>query len=143
VFGTFQSVSEQHLQSYVTKFAFRWNNRSALGVEDFERAAELLKGAAGLPMAGLARGHGENVRRADERGHEHRLRDGLPELRAFFRSSPYSNHRGMDDDRTHVLRSQRCPAASPRVWAQSYADGFHAALVCATTIRSQGSHGRS
>ena len=47
VFGTFHSVSEQHLQRYVTEFAFRWNNRSALGVEDFERAAELLKGAAG------------------------------------------------------------------------------------------------
>ena len=41
------SISEQHLQRYVDEFAFRWNNRSALGVEDFERAAEILKGAAG------------------------------------------------------------------------------------------------
>jgi hypothetical protein len=47
VFGTFHSVSEQHLQRYVDEFAFRWNNRSALGVEDFERAAELLKGIQG------------------------------------------------------------------------------------------------
>jgi hypothetical protein len=47
VMGSFHSVSEQHLQRYLDEFAFRWNNRSALGVEDFERAAKLLKGAAG------------------------------------------------------------------------------------------------
>jgi hypothetical protein len=29
------------------EFVFRWNNRSSLGVEDFERAAALLKGASG------------------------------------------------------------------------------------------------
>jgi transposase-like protein len=45
--GSFHSVSEQHLQRYVDEFVFRWNNRSALGVEDFERANELVKGAAG------------------------------------------------------------------------------------------------
>ncbi len=47
VFGTFHSVSEQHLQRYCDEFAFRWNTRSSLGVEDAERAAELLKGIAG------------------------------------------------------------------------------------------------
>ena len=47
VFGNFHSISEQHLQRYCNEFAFRWNNRSALGVEDFERAALLLKGASG------------------------------------------------------------------------------------------------
>lgn len=47
VFGTFHSISEQHLQRYVDEFVFRWNNRSSLGVEDFERAAKLLKGASG------------------------------------------------------------------------------------------------
>ena len=47
VFGTFHSVSEQHLQRYVDEFAFRWNNRSSLGIEDTERAAEILKGIAG------------------------------------------------------------------------------------------------
>ena len=47
VFGTFYSVSEQHLQRYVDEFAFRFNNREALGVDDFKRAVELLKGAAG------------------------------------------------------------------------------------------------
>lgn len=47
VFGTFHSISEQHLQRYCDEFAFRWNNRASLGVEDFERAVYLLKGAAG------------------------------------------------------------------------------------------------
>ena len=41
------SVSEQHLQRYVDEFAFRWNTRSALGIEDAERAALMVKAAAG------------------------------------------------------------------------------------------------
>lgn len=47
VMGSFHSVSEQHLQRYVDEFAFRWNNRSALGVEDAERAALMVKGSIG------------------------------------------------------------------------------------------------
>ena len=47
VFGTFHSISEQHLQRYCDEFTFRWNTRSSLGIEDFERAAALLKGASG------------------------------------------------------------------------------------------------
>ena len=47
VFGSFHSISEQHLQRYVDEFAFRWNTRSSLGIEDTERAAELLKAIAG------------------------------------------------------------------------------------------------
>lgn len=47
VYGSFHSVSEQHLQRYVDEFAFRWNTRSALGVEDLERANLLVKAAAG------------------------------------------------------------------------------------------------
>jgi transposase-like protein len=45
--GIYQNVSEQHLQRYVTEFDFRYNNRSALGFEDAERAANALKGIAG------------------------------------------------------------------------------------------------
>jgi hypothetical protein len=45
--GSFHSVSEQHLQRYVDEFAFRWDNRSAMGVEDTERAALAIKGARG------------------------------------------------------------------------------------------------
>jgi len=44
---SFHSISEQHLQRYCEEFAFRWNNRSALGVEDTERASLMIKGAAG------------------------------------------------------------------------------------------------
>lgn len=47
VTGTFHSISEQHLQRYVNEFAFRWNTRSALGVEDFERAAAILRAIEG------------------------------------------------------------------------------------------------
>jgi transposase-like protein len=47
VYGTFHSISEQHLQRYCDEFAFRWNNRSSLGTEDTERAAEILRGIAG------------------------------------------------------------------------------------------------
>lgn len=37
VMGSFHSISEQHLQRYLDEFAFRWNTRSSLGVEDVER----------------------------------------------------------------------------------------------------------
>ena len=47
VMGSFHSVSEQHLQRYVDEFAFRWDNRSAMGVEDAERARRMVKGAIG------------------------------------------------------------------------------------------------
>jgi hypothetical protein len=48
IIGSFHSDSEQHLQRYVDKVQFRWNTRSALGVEDTERAGRMNKGAAGL-----------------------------------------------------------------------------------------------
>lgn len=47
VMGSFHSISEQHLQRYVDEFAFRWNARSSLGVEDAERAARMVKAAEG------------------------------------------------------------------------------------------------
>jgi hypothetical protein len=47
VTGSFHSISEQHLQRYVDEFAFRWNTRSALGVEDTERAAAILRAISG------------------------------------------------------------------------------------------------
>ena len=45
--GSFHSVSEQHLGRYVDEFAFRWNTRSSLGIEDAERASLMVKAAAG------------------------------------------------------------------------------------------------
>ena len=45
--GTFHHIGEQHLQRYMSEFDFRYNYRSALGVEDAERTDYLLKGISG------------------------------------------------------------------------------------------------
>ena len=45
--GTYHRVGEKHLQRYVNEFDFRYNNRSALGIEDMERADRALKGISG------------------------------------------------------------------------------------------------
>jgi hypothetical protein len=45
--GVYQHCSEKHLARYLHEFAFRYSNRSALGVEDAERAAIAIEGAAG------------------------------------------------------------------------------------------------
>lgn len=45
--GVYGFCSEQHLQRYLTEFEFRYNNRTALGVTDGERAAIALKGIEG------------------------------------------------------------------------------------------------
>jgi transposase-like protein len=45
--GTYQHCSEKHLHRYLAEFDFRYNNRSALGVNDGERANELAKGIVG------------------------------------------------------------------------------------------------
>jgi transposase-like protein len=45
--GIYQHCGEAHLPRYLTEFEFRYNNRSALGVEDNERTAKAIKGAEG------------------------------------------------------------------------------------------------
>ena len=45
--GIYGFCSEQHLQRYLTEFEFRYNNRTALGVNDGERAEAALKGIEG------------------------------------------------------------------------------------------------
>jgi transposase-like protein len=45
--GVYQHCSEKHLHRYVAEFDFRYNNRSALGVEDQRRAASALLGIQG------------------------------------------------------------------------------------------------
>ena len=45
--GVYQHCDEKHLRRYLVEFDFRYSNRSALGVEDAERAARALKGAEG------------------------------------------------------------------------------------------------
>ena len=45
--GVYQHCSEKHLHRYLAEFDFRYNNRSALGVEDRERAKRALTGIVG------------------------------------------------------------------------------------------------
>jgi transposase-like protein len=45
--GVYQHCSEKHLHRYLAEFDFRHSNRSALGVEDAERARKALKGIEG------------------------------------------------------------------------------------------------
>ena len=47
IVGTYHHVSEHHLQRYVNEFDFRFSNRKALGVNDFDRAINLLVGVKG------------------------------------------------------------------------------------------------
>ena len=45
--GTYQHCGEVHLHRYLAEFDFRYNRRSALGIEDQERTEDLLRGAVG------------------------------------------------------------------------------------------------
>ncbi|MGE0629104.1 MAG: IS1595 family transposase [Hyphomicrobiaceae bacterium] len=45
--GTYQHCAEKHLHRYLAEFDFRHNNRSALGIEDTERALKATRGAKG------------------------------------------------------------------------------------------------
>jgi len=45
--GTFHHVSKGHLHRYVSEFEFRYNNRIALGVDDEQRAVNIVRGAEG------------------------------------------------------------------------------------------------
>jgi len=47
IMGTFHHVSQQHLHRYMSEFDFRYNNRSALGIEDEIRAGRALAGVKG------------------------------------------------------------------------------------------------
>lgn len=45
--GVYQHCGRQHLHRYLAEFDFRYSNRSALGIEDTERADRLLLGVVG------------------------------------------------------------------------------------------------
>jgi hypothetical protein len=47
IIGTYHHVSEAHLKRYLAEFDFRYNERSALGVEDSERTTKALQGIVG------------------------------------------------------------------------------------------------
>lgn len=45
--GVYQHCAEKHLHRYLAEFDFRYNNRTALGVNDVERTQNALKGITG------------------------------------------------------------------------------------------------
>jgi transposase-like protein len=45
--GVYHHVSQQHLKRYLAEFDFRYNERSAIGVEDAERMTKSVKGIVG------------------------------------------------------------------------------------------------
>ena len=45
--GVYQHCDEKHLHRYLAEFDFRYNNRTALGVDDVTRVAKIAKGIAG------------------------------------------------------------------------------------------------
>jgi transposase-like protein len=47
IVGTYHNVSEAHLRLYLAEFDFRYNERTALGIDDKTRAERAIKGAAG------------------------------------------------------------------------------------------------
>lgn len=54
--GTYQHCKEKHLHRYLAEFDFRYNNRSALNVEDKERAIKAVVGAKGKRLTYRATG---------------------------------------------------------------------------------------
>jgi transposase-like protein len=58
--GTYHHVSQQHLKRYLAEFDFRYNERSALGVDDKTRAAKLLSGITGKRLTYRRSGEREN-----------------------------------------------------------------------------------
>lgn len=45
--GVYQKCDEKHLHRYLAEFDFRYNNRIALGIDDAERTARIIRGAKG------------------------------------------------------------------------------------------------
>lgn len=58
--GIYQHCKEKHLHRYLAEFDFRYNNRIALGVNDYERAEKLAKGIVGKRLT-YRRPHSQDV----------------------------------------------------------------------------------
>jgi transposase-like protein len=56
--GVYHHVSGQHLKRYVAEFDFRYNNRAALGVDDFSRTMTALLGIKGKRLTYSQRTNG-------------------------------------------------------------------------------------
>ena len=59
--GIYQHCGEQHLHRYLAEYDFRYNNREALGYNDQDRAANLLKGVSGKRLTYETVGSQKNV----------------------------------------------------------------------------------
>jgi hypothetical protein len=46
----YQHCESKHLHRYLAEFDFRYNNRVALGVDDFQRANNIVGGVSGKPL---------------------------------------------------------------------------------------------
>ena len=77
--GTYQHCGAQHLQRYLDEFDFRYSNRSALGVDDTDRAERAIKGAAGKRLT-----YRHLVQRNKHRRAIKKLRDLLALLERSF-----------------------------------------------------------
>ena len=64
--GVYHSVSEEHLHRYLNEYAFRYSNRSALGVEDVERAEIALTGTKGKRLTYRTTRSGKGARALTE-----------------------------------------------------------------------------
>jgi ISXO2-like transposase domain len=51
--GVYQHCSEKHLHRYLAEFDFRYSNRIKLGINDPQRAAKAITGAAGKRLTYL------------------------------------------------------------------------------------------
>jgi transposase-like protein len=63
--GVYQHCGKQHLHWYLAEFDFRYNNRSALGIEDVERCGRALSGLVGKQLTyrdSRAAGHALELR---------------------------------------------------------------------------------
>jgi transposase-like protein len=56
--GVYQHCSEKHLHRYVAEFDFRYNNRTALGINDKERATKIAAGITGKRLTYRRTGEG-------------------------------------------------------------------------------------
>lgn len=56
--GTYQHCAEKHLHRYLAEFDFRFNNRTALGVNDDVRTEQLVRGVVGKRLTYRAAGAG-------------------------------------------------------------------------------------
>jgi transposase-like protein len=59
--GVYQHCGEAHLHRYIAEFDFRYNRRSALGVGDTERVADIIVGTGGKRLMYKAAGRSENA----------------------------------------------------------------------------------